>query len=996
MNATITRLIEADLPIKQLSLHSVRSRRKREGNLSSLHFWWARRPIAACRAIILASLLPDPVNFAQLAEQQPALRHAQEQFSRTAVQILQRWRQRFAARTSPEVFGRLSALENSDPEPHLLRALLLDFISQFADWDNGIDPHYIEMARLLAAAAHRALYSEHASQPLLVDPFAGGGAIPLEALRVGLDVFASDLNPVAVLINKVIVEDLPKFGEKLAPLVRKWGDWLIQRTRASLELLYPKGPEGSTPVAYFWARTIRCTAPNCGATIPLLSRLQVTKREKPPQIVHLSGGPGRALEIGIRSLRAGERVSDGTARGGTITCPFCFSAIGEEQYRNLASRGHLGEVLYGVVFRSRHGNRRIYRSATTEDKEAFERARKLLSLFKAPWASHFSTYPDEPISPDEPRRLNIRQYGLLSWGQLFNDRQKYALATMSALVVEAHAQLATESSDPALAAAIARVLALSVSNLSHYLTNVSTYLSDGMISAFIQSSAIAMRSDYAEANPLMDSLVGGLSYQIDNTLKFLEREARCKLSPGTVQSGPAQDLPLPDNVATLCVTDPPYYYSIPYADLSDIFYVWLKRMLYALDASYLQTPVTPKDREAIQNLPHSKSPSKKDRAHYERELAASFARLRSTLVADGIAVVVFAHASTEGWEALIGALISAGWTITASWPIDTENTGRMLANRQRTLSSSIHLVCRPRDPQSHRVGDWREVLAELPGRIRQWMPRLESEGIVGADAIFACLGPALEIFSRYDSVERPSGELVTLREYLEHVWAAVAKEALATIFKGADATGFEEDSRLTAMWLWTLSTGANGSSTPEEKTSHDEQDNDSANTPRLTGFSLEYDAARKIAQGLGAHIEALTSLVEIKGDTARLLPVAERVKPLFGKDEPASGGSKRKKKAPQLKFSFEAELEEAEQEAGWGKNGAPRTGQTVLDRLHQAMILFGAGRTEAIRRFLIDEGVGRDERFWRLAQALAALYPPATDERRWVEGVLARKKGLGL
>lgn len=274
------------------------------------------------------------------------------------------------------------------------------------------------------------------------------------------------------------------------------------------------------------------------------------------------------------------------------------------------------------------------------------------------------------------------------------------------------------------------------------------------------------------------------------------------------------------------------------------------------------------------------------------------------------------------------------------------------------------------------------------------MPRLRKENIVGADAIFACLGPALEIFSRYDAVERASGETVTLKQYLEYVWAAVSKEALAMIFEGADASGFEEDSRLTAMWLWTLSTGANGSSGDAED-AFDKGQDDSSTRPKLTGFALEYDAARKIAQGLGAHLEALRSLVEIKADTARLLPVAERVKALFGKDE-SGPGAKRKKKASQMRFSFEAELEEAEQEAGWGKNGAPRSGETVLDRLHQTMILFGAGRTEAVRRFLVDEGVGRDERFWRLAQALAALYPPATDERRWVEGVLARKKGLGL
>jgi hypothetical protein len=288
------------------------------------------------------------------------------------------------------------------------------------------------------------------------------------------------------------------------------------------------------------------------------------------------------------------------------------------------------------------------------------------------------------------------------------------------------------------------------------------------------------------------------------------------------------------------------------------------------------------------------------------------------------------------------------------------------------------------------------VLAELPQRIHGWLPRLASEGVVGADAIFACLGPALEVYSRYGRVEKASGEPVPLKDYLEQVWAAVSKEALSMIFAGADASGFDPDARLTAMWFWTLSTGvpadeANGAEGDEDVAEGDE---DAGRPAKVSGFVLEYDAARKIAQGLGAHLEQLTSVVAVKGDKARLLPVSERAKYLFGKDEGRAPASRSKR--PKQRTLFE-EPGEGDGEGGtWGELNVPQAGATVLDRLHQGMILFAAGRSEALGRFLVEEGVGRDTRFWRLAQALSALYPPGTEEKRWVDGVLGRKKGLGF
>ena len=276
------------------------------------------------------------------------------------------------------------------------------------------------------------------------------------------------------------------------------------------------------------------------------------------------------------------------------------------------------------------------------------------------------------------------------------------------------------------------------------------------------------------------------------------------------------------------------------------------------------------------------------------------------------------------------------------------------------------------------------------------MPRLAEEGVVGADAIFACLGPALEIYSRYSRVEKASGEAVGLKEYLEQVWAAVAKEALTMIFAGADATGFEEDARLTAMWLWTLKTDEAGSAADvrSSSASDDVDEGESAGKKPKGGFVLEYDAARKIAQGLGAHLEDLGSLVEVTGETARLLPVAERARPLFGKDEGKAVPAHRKNE-PQGSLFVAFETHEGKETSVWPTK-VERIGKTVLDRIHQSMILFATGHGEALKRFLVDDGNGNDQRFWTLSQALSALYPAQTDEKRWVDGVLARKKGWGF
>jgi len=517
---------------------------------------------------------------------------------------------------------------------------------------------------------------------------------------------------------------------------------------------------------------------------------------------------------------------------------------------------------------------------------------------------------------------------------------------------------------------------------------------------FNQGQALPARWEFAEMCPALDE-GSGWSTSVDYAVRVLEHLATLPW-PATVRSASATAHPMSDDSADLVATDPPYYAAIPYADLSDFFFSWLKRSLTGRHGDLLTATLTPKDDEIVSLAHRAAMYREKNNAWFEAQMGLACAEGRRVCVPHGLGVWVFANKETEAWEAMLGALIGAGWVVTASWPIDTESGNRLRAKDSAALASSVHLVCRPRENPDGTVpaddtGSWRSVLAELPGRIHEWMPRLNREGVVGADAIFACLGPALEVFSRYSHVEKASGERVLLGEYLEHVWAAVSKEALSLMFDGADATGLEEDARLTAMWLWTLSTGTSSATEgSSDEADADSEGDSSEKAPK--GFLLEFDAARKIAQGLGAHLEKLTDVVEVKGEKARLLAVAERAKSLFGKDgaKERDARPKGKGKPPKRQLGLFTEIEAAEKEGLIGDAGVPKVGETTLDRLHQSMILFATGRSEALKRFLVSEGAGKDARFWKLAQSLSALYPSGSEEKRWVDGVLARKKSLGF
>jgi hypothetical protein len=434
-----------------------------------------------------------------------------------------------------------------------------------------------------------------------------------------------------------------------------------------------------------------------------------------------------------------------------------------------------------------------------------------------------------------------------------------------------------------------------------------------------------------------------------------------------------------------------------------------------------QTGLTPKTREIVQDNSKTVAGVPKDRAFFESSMRRVFAEGRRVLEEDGVGSVVFAHKTTEGWEALLSGMIRAGWTITASWPIATEMGSRLRARDSAALATSVHLICRVRSDAP--VGERGDVLRELPKRVGDWMERLQSEGIRGADLVFACIGPALEIFSRYERVETAEGHEVPLTEYLEQVWEVVGRSALAQVLGTAEARArnggagaVEEDARLTALFLWTLQStnvegvdeGSEDDEGPDRPVDEGEEEaeEEALAGGRAKGFTLVFDVVRRFAQPLGIDLPRWEGrVIETKKGVVRLLPIAERAEQLFGEagaqavadrlEQEAATGSPlqgmlfpemQRSAAPVIRRRGPEQRRHAAVDVSDEELASPREA-TTLDRVHAAMLLQKGGRTNALRTLLKAE-VDRGPDFSRLANALSALYPKDVEEKRLLDAML--------
>ncbi len=873
---------------------------------------------------------------------------------------------------------------------------------------------------------------------MVVDQFAGGGAIPLEALRLGCEAFASDVNPVAVLILKLMLEDIPRYGREIAEDLEKVADEVLTSTTSKISAtLYPPGKDGRQPIAYIWARTIVCDA--CGCEIPLLRSLWLSKK------VHKKSALRYRIEHGKKSSeilfdifhpqKDGD-VSLGTVTNGKAKCLACPNVMPAERVKaqlravrgganvefNAGGTRIQGARLLAVVVLDKEVAGREYRLPTESDYLGVLNATKLLDKL----AEKEGTAPlPEKVNPVRPspnaRGLSaVTRFGVSTFGDLFTARQKAAMLTLSNEILRA-----SEACSPA----VSRLLALSVSKTAELLNTQSRWepVAECPRGAFARQS-LAATWDFSEG-VLTSRSSGGYATCVANLRRSLEGLIGSCSNTGQVHQLSARQLPLPDAAADVWFTDPPYYDAIPYADLSDFFFVWIKRSLpqqLLPQTIPLEGGLTPKREECVWNQGYEGfDGAQKSPQFFEECASQSFKEARRVLAPDGIGCVVFAHKTTEGWEALLKGMLDAKLVINGSWPIATEMAHKVGASAKAMLLASVHLICRPR-PEDAPVGDWANVLSELPERVGDWIERLQREGVRGADLVFACIGPAMEIYSRYPRVEDAEGREIPLggdptapepyrRGFLAYVWETVGRLALEQVLGTAEAKArngaagaLEEDSRLTALFLWTLQTteaAAHGDDMDEHDEADDEDSEEEKPKKKKAGFTLIYDVARRFAQPLGIHLDKWEGrIIETEKGVVRLLPVGERAKQLFG-DADAAAMSRRieqdVKASRNYTFAFMQDVAAPPEikPRGRGKGKAtpstraavadtpsPQT-VTTLDRVHAAMLLQASGQANGLRAVLKDEQE-RGPDFLRLANALSALYPKDSEEKRLLDAML--------
>lgn len=986
------KLIEVAMPIKEISAESVRDKSIRHGHISTLHLWWARRPLPVCRAVIFASLVPDPLD-----------ENCPKAFSEAVEHLLM-------SKIAYKPYEDIPYTAGYDTMEDNLRNRLMMFVGKFSDryqkntsegkstppaeqltpeslikWESKNNPEIIGLAQRLIwiaynsdlhpsksyrelsvefefakkriAKAEDELYSyvdrhkesEHVTKlenelkeaieafqnnmPLVFDPFAGGGAIPLEAARLGCRSYGNDINPVAHIIEKGSAELPQKYGKPLSIRqdefdsiygeignqileernIRRYGDiinipnrlsfdieyyakLLLKETSSQLESEYPNDDKGQTPVAYYWVRTATCENPSCKASVPMLRQFYLANTTKKVYLNPIIDG--NKIDFDIVCGTYNESALPGWNKTGNLICPCCGSVTTSKQVKKQATSIGLGERLVAIIVEGKSGKEYKKPNFKLQQPEI-----------------GYSPYTPTEKMVVQSDLISSRGWGITSWHQMFSNRQ---LNTISAFI-EKFNNLKQCLGNSDYYATLYTYLALWLDRIIVVNTSLGRWNVRGeKIEHPFSKQAIAMVFDYPESNPFCHSS-GSAINQLDWILRYLESESSSPFYAHFANASSGEKGQFAKGEVTAAITDPPYYDAIAYADISDFFYVWMKRTLVDIYPENFSTPQTPKSEECTALKHHHSDDPKIAKKHFENKLTQIFDAIESQT--KDIVSIMFAHQSTEAWTTLCNSIIDARMNITGSWPMDTEMAARSIAIAGAALESSVTVSCRPSERKG--FGDYKEVKKAIAKKVEDEVNYLYNMGFRGADLLTACFGQAVSEFGKYQIVEKADGSEVQVSELLE-----MAREsAFDALLKGVQGDDF---TRFYIGWL------------------------------QLNGMGeTDFDDVTKFTRvGLNVNITDI---------------FAKKLLIRNGKSQ---------------------HLASAEEHIGGNQLAGMNAGDILIEQVHRAILLYRAenrsGLLNQLKRINAEEITAP---FWRLLASLKELLP-ANDDLKQVQGLLANGEDL--
>jgi len=799
--STKKKLIEVALPLEAINKEASREKSIRHGHPSTLHLWWARRPLAACRAVLFASLVDDPS-------------------------------------AHPD---RFQTEEAQDEE----RQRLFRLIEELVKWESS------DNDRVLRAAREEIRKSAGGNPPPILDPFCGGGSIPLEAQRLGLEVHASDLNPVAVLITKGLIEIPSRFRGKapynseargrldhakswhgaqgLAEDVRYYGGWLRNEAESKIKHLFPHvrlprelGGHHATAIAWLWSRTVKCPDPSCGADMPLLRSFWLSeKRGNQAWIEPVVHRTSRRVDLkvcrGTPDSSTAKALDNGTgfvnSKGkrvkATFKCIVCGQGIATGEYID-AQANSIGLGVMPVAIVAERGNGRVYIPFDEESLAASSLAGKM--ILEEPYPN---LIPTEPARGTFASNAQGRIYGFKTFANYFTARQLIALCTFCELIDVVRQRVLSDlqaSSSPPddvtsqqYADAVATYISFAIGKGVNLWSSLASWMTDrGAMRETFAQQGLTIAWSFAEANPFSSS--GG------NFTMFLERvidviSVLPAEKPGIVKQLDAAATIDKTLAPPMISTDPPYYGNISYAELSDFFYVWLRRAIGKIYPDVFATVLVPKAQEMVATPFRFGGDSNRAREFFENAFAKASALMRSAEAPNYPLTVYYAFKQAEseddenggavastGWEAMLEGLLRSGFGVTGTWPMRTESAGRTVASGTNALASSIVLVCRPRSSDAA-IGTRRQFITALKAELPRALQKLQRGNIAPVDFAQAAIGPGMAVYSNFAKVVEADGSPMRVRTALALI-NQVLDEGLA-----AQEGEFDSDTRWAVTWF---------------------------------------------------------------------------------------------------------------------------------------------------------------------------------------------------